>query len=183
MRVWFLPYVYLDRIRLQSQHYECHGLMTCLRDGRRWGSITDTFANKHHLVADAHDMAVKEMQERGSPANHKTPIPREYTKAQCSAGLGNQLPGLVILDTIDLRDKWDKEGYYHGTGREDLRDLEKQLGMDPGIDPEEALEVRASTREFVKNRKDKWLELKKYTTAERLHLMGWRPRHRLPERV
>lgn len=54
----------------------------------------------------------------------------------------------LTTDVQQLRAKWEREGYYFGVGRKDLRHAEQQLGLPLGTCIERAAEIREETREL-----------------------------------
>jgi hypothetical protein len=155
MRIWHLPYSYLDGQRLLSQHTEVHGLGTCIAKGRQWGSITAQFADKTAYLTLTHEKCVAELAVRSGRdqdeylATH--PSPFDTTRFD-PGSYHSYRPTREDLttDVLQLRDKWEKERYYFGMGRKDLRVAEGRLGLPPGRSPEDCLRLKTQCRETVR---------------------------------
>lgn len=160
MRIWYIPYGYLDSQRLTSQHYESTGMITICLGDKKWGVIADKFRRSVHYIVASHDKAAVEMGiRRGETSdillNHSTPvfIPEGTDPIYTSEPFRPTKEDLTI-DIIQLRNKWEREGYYFGTGRCDLAFLEQRVGLKSFRTPEEALDLKAQTRELLKKHKD-----------------------------
>jgi hypothetical protein len=150
MRVWFIDPGFLDDKRLNAGHHEIHMMRTCILKGRRWGIYTELFKESLQTAATFHDRLVEEKRKRKNPTSeHATPFTwqdqaasfwqREYTPTR----------ELIVQDVRDLRQKWENEGYFFGTGRMDLAILERELGMIPGPGFMEGLLLKQQTRKLI----------------------------------
>jgi hypothetical protein len=150
MRVWFLDYGYLDDQRLLGQHNEVHGLTTCILTGQKWGTISDRFARAVQYLEYTHERCLQEFQAR-QKGNHASPFPNlaeldpKFTSGEVTVTRED-----LIADVRSLREKWEAEGYYFGTGRLDLRIMEGEYGLPLGRSIEEAERLKQETREFLK---------------------------------
>jgi hypothetical protein len=174
MRVWFIDPGFLDDKRLNAAHHEIHMMRTCILKGRRWGIYTELFKASLHTASEYHDQIVEEKIHRsGSSTEHKTPFtyqdqPGEFWTTQFSPK-----QSLIRQDVRDLRQKWEREGYFFGCGRLDLGPLETQLLIDPGIGPAEGFLRRLRTRDLVGKTEKEWFQ----TYRKR------RPKSRLQDRL
>lgn len=156
MRLWHIPVGYLDRQRLQSQHFEAHGLLTCCLEGRQWGTISVQFEKSCHYICLIHDrcaieMGIRKGMTEGILRNHETPIwiPERTDPERTSV---NYRPTFeeYRTDIIHLRNKWEREGYFFGVGRIDLAFLEERVGLSVLRPLSECLEMQAKTKELRK---------------------------------
>lgn len=160
MRLWHIPVGYLDRQRLQSQHYEAHGLLTCCLEGRRWGAISAQFEKSCHYITLIHDRCAIEMGIRKGMTesilrSHSSPIeiPEGTDPEKTSIDYRPTLEEYKT-DIIHLRNKWEREGYFFGIGRIDLSFLEKRVDL-PVLRPvEECLELQKKTKMLRKEHQD-----------------------------
>lgn len=168
MRVWFIPYAYLDSRRLVSQHNECHGLTTVILKGGKWGSIADQFKHSLHFLEEVHERCVVELGKRAERAGrtqgpHTTAYP-EYPGIRRSRDFRPTREQLT-RDVQQLREKWEGEGYHFGVGRIDLRQAERQVNLPEGRSWAECLAAKKVTNAFVRDHKE---ELKAMGTNLRL---------------
>ena len=170
MRIWHIPPEYLDSKRLFAAHHEIHGLRTSVLKGTSWHHFRQFYYGKCDYFHYIHDSLVIEMRIRTNSAEeHKTPyerLPDEFYGEFYRPTNDDRLK-----DVTQLRQKWDREGYYFGTGRSDLRVMERMLGLVEGISPEVALEVKAQTREFVKEHREEINALGRMTLGEKLEIL------------
>lgn len=158
MRVWHLDYGYLDSRRLVSQHNEVHGLTTVILKGNRWGQVSEQFKYALDYLEKVHSRCVSELKiredlKRGKPCPHggtihTSPYP-EYPGIRRSVGF-KPTGADFVKDTKELRAKWEAEGYHFGTGRLDLRILERELGLPVGRDPKDCQAAKLRTNAFVR---------------------------------
>lgn len=158
MRIWYIPYGYLDYRRLASQHYEVHGLTTIILKDGNWGSIAEYHRQHGDYLMRTHEACVREMDRRkGEKRHHDTPLnPDILQRTEAFKPTRDQL----IQDVTQLRSKWEMEGYLHGVGRLDLRKAEEQLGLPIGRELKECLVNQAQTKQIIKNNKGEWTKLK-----------------------
>ena len=156
MRIWHLPLSYLDTQRITAQHYEAHAVATLLLRGRNWGGMK-VFANCVNYVRDVHDRCLIELHQRGRGHTHNSPFP-ELPPERCAAQFQLTLE-LIVKDITQLREKWEREGYYFGCGRHDLRELEKAYGLAVGRDVESALAIQVETRKLINEHRDVFRKL------------------------
>jgi hypothetical protein len=182
MRLWHLPYSYLDGQRLLSQHLEVHGLATCIATGRRWGRITDQFRDHAAYLALVHLRCVVELGYRAIEAGrthdlgnyigaHPTPldlstIPLERLQPYRPSRDEH------VKDVEQLRAKWEREGYYFGTGPRDLRQAEVKYGLPPGRPQEQCDQLREQTRARVKANRARLREMGDLRLADKLELLA-----------
>lgn len=159
MRLWHLPPSYLDRQRLQSQHYECEGLLTICASNRQWGSIAEQFRRSCHYIVKIHDgcaieMGIRKGLTKDILKSHITPITADKLDPFFRSVDYKPSRAEYETDVIQLRNKWEREGYFFGYGRNDLRILERRLGLPEGRDYDDAQEQSLRTRQIVKDHKD-----------------------------
>ncbi len=176
MRIWFIPYCYLDSQRLQSQHLEVHSLLTVILKGKKWGRISDEFKHSCQNLLECHEKCVIEMEVRaamkGRQSTHLTPIktkdeiplihtsrPYKYSREQ------------LINDVQQLRAKWEAEGYYFGVGRVDLRYVEKQLELPLGREWLDIVATRGLTRAFVRENREVMKTMGDKRLAQKLEIL------------
>lgn len=170
MRVWFIPYGYLDSQRLVSQHNEVHGLTTVILKGDKWGSISDEFKHSVHFLETIHQRCVDELAVRARLAGrevanpHPSPYVTEYPGIHRTKAY-KPTRAQLETDVKQLRAKWEAEGYFFGMGRLNLRQAEAQLGLPEARSWDSAQRVRIQTKAFVKDHKD---ELKAMGSQKRL---------------
>lgn len=173
MRTWFLPYGFLDGQRLRGQHNECHGLMTCVMQGTPWGSITRDLKGHEYFLAVVHQWILDESRLRGPVAEvHPSPVKASFLEAFPREGY-NPYPitnELLINDIKQLREKWEREQYYFGMGRLDLRLLEKHHDLPIGRSPASAARCQLAIRVYVKEH-SKYLRTMKGTMGTKLDLL------------
>lgn len=173
MRVWHIPMKYLDDRRLTAQHNEIHGLTTCVMTGQKWGSVSEQFKGHLWYLRAVHESAVDEIRIRTMLKGrfyhaHKSPYPEVQDLGTAFTPSKDDL----IKDVQNLRDKWAAEGYYFGTGRHCLTDLEKELGLPLGLSTIEAGSVRTETQHFVKKHRDTLNRMKGTLGRRLLELRG-----------
>lgn len=174
MRLWHLPYVYLDSQRLASQHYEAHGLLTVCLKGGRWGAIADQFRQSCDYIVACHDRAATELATRkGASEAHPSPMPEVPPDHRTVTYRPSREEKLT--DVVQLRQKWEAEGYFFGMGRLDLRHAERQLGLEPGREWEACLRAKDRTRTFVTENRLRLKELGDKRLGEKLKLLGYEP--------
>lgn len=175
MRVWYLDYAYLDTQRLRSQHYEAHGLIACVLKGKRWGTITAQFEKSAQALLHCHAKCVQELEQRGTSSVHQTPVglTKEQKKLHATQDFVVTTK-MLVEDVLQLRQKWEREGYYFGTGRAELSQLEEALGINPGIRKEEAECRRVATVALVKENHD-FFKSHKGRLGDKLELFAARP--------
>lgn len=137
MRLWHIDPAYLDNKRLAAQNNECHGLLTCILKGQRWGQITEQFKHSIQYIKYVHDNVARELfiryskdepeMEHQSPMEFSSNISMSFMSEHFSPSKDD-----YKNDILQLRGKWAREGYYYGTGRYDLRQLEVLYGLRPG---------------------------------------------------
>lgn len=179
MRVWHIPYCYLDDKRLLAQHNEVHGLLTCILEGKQWGSITAEFKHSCQYLEEVHDRVVKELRirevrrypdrpERPHASPLRTDIPGLLKKSPYEPGRER-----LVRDVSQLRAKWEAEGYDFGVGRVDLRYAEEQLGLKQGRTWDSIVPLQAATRAFVKAHREE-LNKMKGTLGAKLELLKFK---------
>ena len=99
-------------------------------------------------------------------ATHKTPMEVDTTQIYFSPSRDD-----IRKDIIDLRSKWEKEGYYFGVGRTDLRVAEAAYDVAPGRPVEECLAIRESTRALIREHHDRFQRMQG-NMGERLTALG-----------
>lgn len=169
MRIWHIPYCYLDSQRLVSQHNEIHGLTTVILKGKTWGSISGQFKHSVPYMEAIHTRCVDELAKRAKLAGrtvapHTTDFPREYPGIHRSRQFKPTREDFM-QDVQQLRAKWEAEGYNFGTGRLYLSKAEEQLGIEVKRTEAECREIQAQTKAFVKEHR---AELKALGTEKRL---------------
>jgi hypothetical protein len=173
LRLWHLPYSYLDQQRLLSQHLEVHGLATCIARGRNWGTITAQFKGRAGYLNRVHNKCVLELAIRkGSDPedyirDHTTPFDMERFELDQRRLYEPNMEDLRT-DVEQLRAKWEREGYFFGTGRKDLRHAERQASLPEGRPKEECLELKAQTRKLVLDHKPVLKEMGDLRLGEKL---------------
>jgi len=159
MRVWFIDPGYLDDKRLNAAHHEIHMMRTCILKGRRWGIYTELFKESLQTAATYHDQLVEEKRKRKNPTGeHLTPFTWQDQEAAFWRREFIPKQSLIRQDVQDLRQKWEREGYFFGCGRLDLGLLEAQLLIDPGIGPAEGFLRRLRTRDLVGKTEKEWFQ-------------------------
>jgi hypothetical protein len=177
MRIWLIPYSYLDQQRLLSQHNEIHGLSTVILKGGKWGSISDQFKESVHFMREIHERCVREMairaERQGKASSHTSPF-IEIDKIPPHHKTKDYKPTREELETDvkQLRAKWEREGYFFGIGRVDLRRAEKQLGLPEGRDPEDCYRQKARTRLIVKEHKDRLAKMGDLRLGDKLDILA-----------
>lgn len=86
----------------------------------------------------------------------------------------NFTPSLLHLrtDTVQLRNKWEREGYYFGTGRVDLGLLEQHQDLPRPRSLTETERMRQETRRILKTHKDFLEKTKgKHTIGDKLDIL------------
>jgi hypothetical protein len=105
-----------------------------------------------------HDNVVEEVNLRsGRKEPHPTPYDFSDLDQTYSSESWSPSKDDLIADVTQLREKWEREGYYHGTGRECLTVIEKELGIPPGKSKIEGDAQREETRRLFKENKS-WLK-------------------------
>jgi len=154
MRLWHIDPAYLDSKRVGAQNNECHGLLTCILKGQQWGAISEQFKTCIGYIKIVHDNIATEMGIRKglSPTDallqHPSQmwlegIPPRFLMRQYCVSVAE-----FVTDVQQLRAKWDREGYYYGVGRKDLRELERRYNLPEGPSVEECARTQAYTRLF-----------------------------------
>jgi len=178
LRVWFIPYGYLDGQRLVSQHNEVHGLTTVILNGKRWGSISDQFATSVDYLESIHQRCVDELALRaelsGRPVSPHPSSFKPYPPSFATTPF-RLTKAMQRTDVEHLRAKWEAEGYFFGVGRLDLRVAESRLDMPLGRLVEDAALVRARTKAFVKANRPALKELGDVRLWEKLQKLGYQP--------
>lgn len=168
MRLWHIPVGYLDRQRLQSQHYECHGLFTVCVQGKKWGAISAQFEKAVDYIELVHDRCAIEMGIRKSETHplldHNTPIDWALATDEHISQSFKPSREDFTTDVIQLRAKWEREAYLFGIGRMDLRFLEQRLDLPIGRDTASCWAMKDATVSMKKQYKD---ELKAITGDKR----------------
>lgn len=170
MRVWHIPFQYMDTQRIVAQHREIHGLLTCAKNGTNWGGLLTRYHDQLGYWKEVHDACVAELALRKDSGPHPTPYDlsefptiRQETYAPTKDEL--------IRDVTHLRQKWEDEGYYHGVGRIDITGYECDLGMEPGRDFADCYHQRDLTREWCRHNKGLMTRFKHLKMTERLIAM------------
>lgn len=164
MRVWHISPAYLDQKRLVAAHREIHMLLTCVLRGQRWGP-TEILKHSLQYAKHIHDITVMELFRRAKgraavleieesevpvhPTPFEIPVDPDLVKTLFEPSRDH-----FIQDIQDLRNKWDRELYYYGTGRLDLRDLEKEYGLKNGVSPSDAEKLKSAIHCEVKNHRE-----------------------------
>jgi len=159
MRIWHIPYTYLDGQRLLSQHNEIHGLSTVILKGGQWGSISNEFKHSVDYMVMIHERCVQEMDDRKRTkgqivCDHNSPFHSlSSLKEEHRSHKYHPTQEQLTTDVKQLRDKWEAEGYYFGTGRAELNELELLYNLPLGPDKLQAEFRKEETRELVKKHK------------------------------
>jgi hypothetical protein len=185
MHIWLLPPAYLDDRRLLAFHNELHTLRSCILVGQGWGNVTQAYATKLNFLKTLHDAVVQEVQTRAALKNemhlHRSPF---VLKDVPPALLGEEhvaQPGDLPVDVSALRQKWEDEGYFYGTGRYDLTQLEKEYGLPVGLNPFDAATHREQTKRLIANHRQWFDEYRRSNPRSTLADRLWLFRYSHPE--
>ena len=136
MRIWHINPAYLDDKRLVAAHREIHMFLTCVKRGREWGP-TRQFKHSLQYAKLIHDVTIAEMSSRRVK---KGQTAKEYL-SDFNIDNFDEIysskpfsPNFLDIqkDIKDLREKWESEEYYYGTGRLDLRYAEAKFNLPRG---------------------------------------------------
>lgn len=156
MRVWHLGPSYIDDRRLLAVNTELHTLLSCIRSGSTaWAGVVSKYCKSVHYLKACHDSAARELELRAWNRGVEEPVhPSPFIISDLSPDLIST--DLVISnedlrkDVVDIRAKWNREGYFYGMGRISLHELEIQLGIPPGITSGQAEKKKEEIRQLVK---------------------------------
>lgn len=146
--------------RLVAQHREIHMFLTCVRRGREWGP-TRWLKHSCQYTDLVHDEIMKEIHKRQGTTyrkkEHTTPynyleLPKEFYTVIFEPTIE-----MLRTDVTQLREKWEREGYFHGVGRTCLTLAEKAFDLSPGRPKDECLQIKDKTRKLIRENKD-WFE-------------------------
>lgn len=156
MRVWHIHPGYLDDRRLMASNTELHMLRSCVVNGSNgWLGIVRPLAKSLHYVKIKHDQCAEEIVLRGGLRGKEVKHVSSFSIAELPADMYSVdfVPSDedMIKDITQLRNKWERERYYHGLGRLDLCVLEYQYALPLGTKLYECQKIAEDTRKLVKD--------------------------------